>query len=202
MSNVKFFVKEGATRDPGLTRIRTNTVGPLSGVVVAVFLFACSPGGDEPADSSDVPGEQQPAGAVEQVESEAAAQPKSAAPEPLAGAAGQVQKATPAQPEPAAPQPPAAAAKQTDSVTPAQAEPTPQQPPAAAAQPSGIDAAVARNIDTLTAIPGVVNVDSATCNAAPCIRITVTRRTQSMLAKLPASIEGYPVMVAERSSGH
>ncbi len=187
MSNVKFFVKEGATRDPGLTRIRTNTVGPLSGVVVAVFLFACSPAGDEPADSSDVPGEQQPAGAVEQVESEAAAQPESAAP---------------AQPEPAAPQPPAAAAKQTDSVTPAQPEPTTQQSPAAAAQPSGIDAAVARNIDTLTAIPGVVNVDSATCNSAPCIRITVTRRTQSMIAKLPASVEGYPVMVAERSSGH
>jgi hypothetical protein len=139
---------------------------------------------------------------VEQVESEAAVQPEPAAPEPLAGAAGQVQKATPAQPKPAAPQPPAAAAKQTDSVTPAQPEPTTQQSPAAAAQPSGIDAAVARNIDTLTAIPGVVNVDSATCNSAPCIRITVTRRTQSLIAKLPASVEGYPVTVAERSSGH
>lgn len=154
-------------------------VAPLSGVVVVVFLIACSPGGDELADSSDVPGGQQPAGAVEQVESEAAVQPEAAAPEPLAGAAEQVQKATPAQPKPAAP-----------------------QQPAAAAQPSAIEAAVARNIDTLTAIPGVVNVDSATCDAGPCIRITVTRRTQSLIAKLPASVEGYPVTVAERSSGH
>ena len=61
---------------------------------------------------------------------------------------------------------------------------------------------LAQAYDSLTAIRGVVGVDSVACDAGMCIRITVTRRTQSLLASLPASIDGYQVVVAERRSGH
>lgn len=50
--------------------------------------------------------------------------------------------------------------------------------------------------------PGVVGVNPADCDVGPCIQVTVTRRTQSMISRLPASIEGYPVVVSERASGH
>jgi hypothetical protein len=78
----------------------------------------------------------------------------------------------------------------------------PSQPEAAAAEPPPLDEVVARHGDTLKGIRGVERVDSAECNGAPCIRITVFRRTQKLLSELPVSLEGYPVTVAERKGGH
>jgi hypothetical protein len=73
------------------------------------------------------------------------------------------------------------------------------EPPA---DPPTIDEVLARHGETLRGIRGVVGVESAECDGAPCIRITVTRRTQNLLAQLPSSVEGYPVTVVERRDSH
>jgi hypothetical protein len=215
MSDLNNF--EGAVGNRALTGFRNNKVSPLIGFVVAVFLAGCSPNGDEHTDSADVPGGQTPTERMEEpAVSEAAAQPEPAVAEPPATPAENGPTAAPALSEPAAtPQPPSAPlqpsaiseAESTNSqvlaTTPAQPEPAAAQPPAAtASQLPAIDEVIARNSDTLSAIPGVVSVNPADCDVGPCIQVTVTRRTQSMVSKLPASVEGYPVVVSERASGH
>jgi hypothetical protein len=112
---------------------------------------------------------------------------------------------------------PETAGQQADRPDPAVAQPQqdappPAPPPAAEQQADRPDPVVAppptlaevltQHMDSLTSIRGVVGVDSAACNGAPCIQITVARRTQKILAELPVSLEGYPVTVVERGGGH
>ena len=72
------------------------------------------------------------------------------------------------------------------------------EPETTPAEPPTLDEVVARHGEELRAVRGVVGVDSAECNGAPCIRVTVVRRTQKMLSQLPSSLEGFPVSVVER----
>lgn len=78
----------------------------------------------------------------------------------------------------------------------------PEEPEAAPAEPPTLDEVLARHGQTLRGIRGVVGVESAECDGAPCIRITVARRTEKLLSQLPPSVEGYPVTVVERRGSH
>lgn len=184
----------GATSGPGLTRIRTRAVGPLSGVVVALCLLACSSGGDERSDSSDTTGKRQstakpPADAT--ASSDTTGRQQSTAKPPAQATASS--DTTGKQQPPA--KPPADTTAKVDSGAPA-------QPDTAAARPPTLGEVLARHTDELKAVSGVVSVDSVACDGGSCIQITVTRRTQKVLSQLPAKIEGYQVVVKERSSGH
>ncbi len=190
------------TRGLALIRIRADTIGPLSGVVLALFLLACSTGGDERSenDRSETP----PPAVATAADSSDTLRGEQPAAQPPAGATAQVDRVTPAQPETAAAQPPAEAAAQVDTGARAQPDTVAALPPAdtAAPTPPTLAEVLAQHVDSLTAIRGVVGVDSVACDGGTCIRITVNRRTQSVLSSLPASIEGYQVVVAERRRGH
>jgi hypothetical protein len=69
-------------------------------------------------------------------------------------------------------------------------------------EPPTVDEVLARHGESLRGVRGVVGVDGAECHGDPCIRVTVTRRTQKVLSELPTSVEGYPVTVVERRSRH
>jgi hypothetical protein len=49
----------------------------------------------------------------------------------------------------------------------------------------------------LTAIPGVVGMGQGLKEGKPCFRVYVTKLTPELSAKIPATIEGYPVVVKE-----
>ncbi len=63
-------------------------------------------------------------------------------------------------------------------------------------------AILAKHSGNLSEIRGVVRVDSVACGNTACIQITVVRRTQNILSKLPGSIEGYRVIVVEKKESH
>lgn len=49
----------------------------------------------------------------------------------------------------------------------------------------------------LMTVPGVVGVAEGVCNGQPCIKVFVARKTPDVLKAIPASVEGYPVVVEE-----
>ena len=51
--------------------------------------------------------------------------------------------------------------------------------------------------DRLLAVPGVVGVGEGRCNDQPCIKVFVARKTPELLKAIPASLDGYPVVVEE-----
>lgn len=51
--------------------------------------------------------------------------------------------------------------------------------------------------DSLMAVPGVVGVAEGLCDGKPCIKVYVARKTAASLRAIPASVEGYPVVVEE-----
>jgi hypothetical protein len=46
-------------------------------------------------------------------------------------------------------------------------------------------------------IPGVVGTGIGQCDAVPCIKVFVARRTPEVDRQIPARVEGYPVRVEE-----
>jgi hypothetical protein len=192
----------GATSGPGLTRIRTRTVGPLCCVVVALCLLACSSGGDERSDASDTTGKQQSTAkppADKTASSDTLGKQQAIAKPPADKTASS--DATGKQ-QPTAKPPAGTTAKARSDTTTKPDSGAPAQPDTAAARPPTLGEVLARHTDELKAVSGVVSVDSVACDGGSCIQITVTRRTQKVLSQLPAKIEGYQVVVKERSSGH
>ena len=49
----------------------------------------------------------------------------------------------------------------------------------------------------LMKIEGVVGTAQGLCEGAPCIKIYVAKKTPELLAQLPATIAGHPVMIVE-----
>ena len=49
----------------------------------------------------------------------------------------------------------------------------------------------------IMAQPGVVGVGESECAGAPCIRVYVLERTPDLLDQIPATLEGYPVLIEE-----
>ncbi len=49
----------------------------------------------------------------------------------------------------------------------------------------------------LMKIEGVVGTAQGLCDGAPCIKVYVARKTPELLAQIPASIAGHPVVIEE-----
>ena len=60
--------------------------------------------------------------------------------------------------------------------------------------------------DKWMAVPGVVGVAIGESKGKPCIRVFTSARPQQLRAKIPPTIEGYPVIIEEsgpiRALGH
>ena len=60
-------------------------------------------------------------------------------------------------------------------------------------------AVLARHRDELVLMPGVVGVSEAEVDGRPCIAVYITERSAGILERIPADLEGWPVVV--RASG-
>ncbi len=49
----------------------------------------------------------------------------------------------------------------------------------------------------LMKIEGVVGTAQGLCDGAPCIKVYVARKTPELLAQIPATIAGHPVVIEE-----
>jgi hypothetical protein len=50
---------------------------------------------------------------------------------------------------------------------------------------------------SLLAIPGVVGVAQGQCDKRPCLKVYVIKKTPELEQKIPATLEGYPVVIEE-----
>jgi len=64
-------------------------------------------------------------------------------------------------------------------------------------QKKGIEEVLREHTADIMAIEGVTGTAQGLCNDSPCIKVYVTRKTPELTARIPASIEGYPVDVEE-----
>ncbi len=62
---------------------------------------------------------------------------------------------------------------------------------------AAVEEVLKQNAGGLMAVPGVVGVAVGACSGKPCIRVLVARKTPELMQKLPAMLEGYPVVVDE-----
>ena len=60
-----------------------------------------------------------------------------------------------------------------------------------------IKAVLADELPRLLAVPGVVGAGEGLCDGAPCIKITVARKTPGLAAEIGAEIGGYKVEIIE-----
>jgi hypothetical protein len=60
-----------------------------------------------------------------------------------------------------------------------------------------IAAIIERHSAELLEIPGVVGVAQGARDGRGVVQVLVARRTPELLARLPAELEGYPVIVVE-----
>lgn len=60
-----------------------------------------------------------------------------------------------------------------------------------------IETVLAHHTDSLMALPGVVGVAQGESAGKPAIRVLVVRRTPDLDARLPRSLDGFPVVVVE-----
>jgi len=60
-----------------------------------------------------------------------------------------------------------------------------------------INAVIERHSEELLEIPGVVGVAQGAHERHTVVQILVERRTPELLAKLPRTLDGYPVVVVE-----
>ncbi|MDA1257791.1 MAG: hypothetical protein O3C10_08105 [Chloroflexi bacterium] len=60
-----------------------------------------------------------------------------------------------------------------------------------------IESVVAKAVDSLMALPGVVGVGIGEHGGEPCIRVMVDTATPTIRAGIPDQLSGYPVIVDE-----
>ncbi len=63
-----------------------------------------------------------------------------------------------------------------------------------------IEAVLREHTDDLMGIDGVVSVGQALCGERPCIRVGVRAITDTLLAQIPDTLEGYPIDLHELGS--
>ena len=51
--------------------------------------------------------------------------------------------------------------------------------------------------DSLMSVPGVVGTAQGECDAQPCIKVLVAKKTPELLREIPSTIDGYLVDVQE-----
>lgn len=62
---------------------------------------------------------------------------------------------------------------------------------------STIQEVLKKNTDSLLSIPGVRGVAVGESGGKPCILVLVNQKTTEVMTKIPAQLEGYPVVVEE-----
>jgi hypothetical protein len=60
-----------------------------------------------------------------------------------------------------------------------------------------ITATIARHSAELLEIPGVVGVAEGAANGQPVVQILVVRRSPALVARLPQTLDGHPVVIVE-----
>jgi hypothetical protein len=73
-----------------------------------------------------------------------------------------------------------------------------QTAPGALGQPTvtkTITAVIDENSERLLALPGVVGLAEGLTDGKPCVLLLVERRTPELDAQVPATIDGYPVVI-------
>lgn len=60
-----------------------------------------------------------------------------------------------------------------------------------------VDAVLKEHADGLLALPGVVGVAVGKRRGAPCIQVLVAKKTVALRRRIPADLEGYPVVILE-----
>jgi hypothetical protein len=60
-----------------------------------------------------------------------------------------------------------------------------------------ITATIERHSAELLEIPGVVGVAEGAANGQPVVQILVVRRTPTLVARLPQTLDGHPVVIVE-----
>jgi len=58
-----------------------------------------------------------------------------------------------------------------------------------------IEEAVSRHAPDLMALPGVVGVAQGQCGGRPCIRVYVIEKIPELEQKIPARLDGFPVVI-------
>lgn len=61
----------------------------------------------------------------------------------------------------------------------------------------GIEAAQEQLTTRFISMPGVTGTGIGECDGKPCIKIMIEKKTPSLMAEIPSSHEGYPVVVEE-----
>lgn len=64
-------------------------------------------------------------------------------------------------------------------------------------QKRGIGEVLREHTPGIMAIEGVTGTAEGLCGGRPCIKVYVARKTPELTARIPSSIEGYPVEVEE-----
>ncbi len=64
-------------------------------------------------------------------------------------------------------------------------------------QPMSIDAVLARETPRLLSVPGVVGTGQGVCDGRPCIYVYASSMTPEARSRIPAALDGYPVVIEE-----
>ncbi|OGC85495.1 MAG: hypothetical protein A2142_07550 [candidate division Zixibacteria bacterium RBG_16_48_11] len=64
-----------------------------------------------------------------------------------------------------------------------------------------MDKALARNIDLLRSVKGVLKAELGNQSGKPRIKVYVTKKTAEVEKNIPDFIEGYPVVIEEAEKG-
>lgn len=60
-----------------------------------------------------------------------------------------------------------------------------------------IETVLKRHNDRLLALPGVVGTAIGQCDGKLCVKVFVVKKTPAVVARLPSTLEGFPVIVEE-----
>jgi hypothetical protein len=60
-----------------------------------------------------------------------------------------------------------------------------------------IEEVLKKHTKDLMSIPGVVGTAQGLCDNKPCIKVFVIKKTPELDQKIPAKLEGYPVVIEE-----
>jgi hypothetical protein len=60
-----------------------------------------------------------------------------------------------------------------------------------------IEEVLKKHTEDLMSIPGVVGTAQGLCDNKPCIKVFVIKKTPDLDQKIPANLEGYPVVMEE-----
>jgi hypothetical protein len=60
-----------------------------------------------------------------------------------------------------------------------------------------IEKVLKKHAGSLMKLEGVVGIGEGLCEGKPCIKVFLTRKTPELEKKIPASLDGYPVILEE-----